>query len=130
MASVTVAAASIPNWELSPDVQLRIYPLQNFVAADNTIESAGVPSEDAVEAANNYVAVACTLLGSTLTIASCVLKSTTDSLDNPGALYGAFFYTTEGEKIGAFAQFATFALPNSPASTTWAAIAQAQKGTL
>ncbi len=130
MASITIASASVPNWELPSDVQLRIYPLQSFLAADSTIESAGVPSEDATQSGNDFIPVACTLSGTTLTIASCVLESTTDSLDNPAAQYGAFFYTTEGQKIGGFAEFTSFALPSSPTSTTWAAIAEAQGDSL
>lgn len=128
MASITIASASVPNWELSSDVQLRIYPLQSFIAADSTIEGAGTPSEDSTQNDNDYIAVNCTLSGTTLTIASCTLESTTDSLDNPGAQYGAYFFTNEGQRLGVFAEFATFSLPASPTSTTWAAIAEAQKG--
>jgi hypothetical protein len=68
--------------------------------------------------------------GTTLTIASCTLESTTDSLSNPAAQYGAYFFTTGGVRICAFGEFAAFSLPASPTSTTWAAIAQAQGGTL
>lgn len=126
MAQVTIASVSIPNWQLSSDVQLRIYALQSFQAADATLVAAGVPSEDSAQNDNFYQAVACTLTGTTLTIASCTLESTTDSLDNPSAQYGAFFFTTEGVKLGAFGEFAAFALPAAPTSTTWGAIAVAQ----
>ena len=128
MASITIASVTIPNWQLSSDVQLRIYALQNFTAADSTIEAAGVPSQDPTQSGNFFQAVSCSLAGSSLTIASCTLESTTDSLDNPAAQYGAFFYTTEGVYIGAFGQFAAFSLPAAPTSTTWEAIAVAQRG--
>jgi hypothetical protein len=123
MASITIASVAIPNWELGSDVQLRIYALASFVALDNTIVAAGKPSEDTSESGNFYQPVACTLSGTTLTIASCTLESTVDSQDNPSAMYGAWFFTTEGQRIGAFAEFAGFFLPASPTSTTWKAIA-------
>jgi len=130
MASITIASGTVNNWELGSDVQLRIYPLENFVAADSTYEAEGNPSEDASQNNNFFEAVACTVSGTTLTIASCTLESTTDSLNNPAAQYGAYFFTTEGVRIGAFGAFAAFSLPSSPTSTTWGAIAQAQGGTL
>ena len=130
MAQINIALVAIPNWELGPDVLLRIYALQSFVAADGIIVAAGNPSEDAAQNCNFFQSVACTLAGTTLTIAACTLESTTDSQDNPSATYGAWFYTTEGQRIGAFAEFATFSLPALPASTTWKAIAIAQGGNL
>jgi len=130
MASISIAAISIPNWELGSDVQLRIYPLQSFIAADDTIEAAGIPSEDSSQSDNFFLPVACTLSGTTLAIASCTLESTTDSLDNPSATYGAYFYTTEGQRIAAFGEFASFVLPSAPTNTTWQAIAVAQGGSL
>ena len=126
MASVFIASVNIPNWELGPDVVLRIYAQQSFEAADGSIIAAGVPSEDASENDNLFQSVACTLSGTTLNIAACSLESTTDSLDNPSARYGAFFFTNEGQRIGTFAEFGSFVLPSAPASTTWAAIAVAQ----
>jgi hypothetical protein len=122
MASVSIAATSIPNWQAGSDVVLRIYPLSSFQAADGTLLVQGNPSNDEASAANFYIPVACTLSGSTLSIASVTLKSTTDSVDNPTAKYGAFFYTNEGEQIAPFGQFASFALPASPTSTTWDAL--------
>ena len=126
MATITIAAVSVPNWELGSDVQLRIYALESFVSADGDLNPAGVPSEDSSQNDNFYQAVACTLSGTTLSIAGCTLESTTDSLDNPAAKYGAYFFTAEGQNLGAFAEFAAFALPAAPTSTTWAAIAEAQ----
>lgn len=130
MAVISVAPISIANWELGSDVQLRIYALSSFLAADNSIVSAGVPSEDSTVAGTFFQPVACTVNGTTLSIAAFTLESTTDSLDNPAAQYGAYFYTTEGQRIAAFAEFAAFSLPNLPSSTTWTAIATAQKGNL
>jgi hypothetical protein len=130
MAEISIASVSVPNWELGPDVQLRIYALQSFIAADATIVAAGTPSEDASQSGNFYQPVACSLSGSTLTVAACTLESTSDSQDNPSATYGAYFYTTEGQRIGAFAEFANFVLPAAPTSTTWEAIAIAQGGDL
>ena len=126
MAQISIAAAAISNWELGPDVQLRIYALESFVSADGNLNAAGVPSEDSSQNDNFFQAVTCTLSGTTLSIAPCTLESTTDSLDNPSAKYGAFFFTNEGQNLGEFAEFAAFALPASPAGTTWKDIAMAQ----
>ena len=130
MASISIASASVPNWQQTSDVQLRIYPLQSFEAADGSLEVQGSPSADVATAGNWFESVACTLTGTTLTIAACSLESTTDSPDNPAATYGAFFYTTEGQQIGPFGAFAKFVLPATPTSTTWAAIEAAQQGIL
>jgi hypothetical protein len=128
MATISIASVVIPNWQLGPDVVLRIYALQSFVAADNTIVAAGCPSDDASEGRNFFQPVTCTLSGTSLTISAFTLSSTTDALDNAAAKYGAHFYTTEGQRIGAFAEFSTFFLPAASTSTTWKAIAVAQAG--
>ena len=130
MASISIASVSIPNWQRDSDVQLRVYPLASFEAADGAIVAQGTPSQDQTVAGNFYTAAACTLSGTTLSIASLTLESTTDSLDNPAATYGAFFYTAEGEQICPFGNFSNFVLPAAPTSTTWAAIELAQAGTL
>ena len=129
MATISIASAAVSNWVLPSDVVLRIYALQSFLAADNTLVAAGVPSGDASQNDNFFQAVSCALNGTTLTVAACALESTTDAQDNPNAQYAACFFTNEGVRIGAFAQFAAFFLPASPNPTTWAAIALAQKGT-
>ena len=126
MAVITFSPATIGNWELSNNVVLRIYALESFVSADGNLNAAGVPSEDASQNSNFFQAVSCTLSGTTLAIAACMLESTTDSLDNPSAKYGAYFFTNEGQNLGAFGEFAAFMLPASPTSTTWEAIALAQ----
>lgn len=129
MASISIASATVPNWQLTSDVQLRVYALASFEASDGSLIVAGCPTGDETVAANFFVTAACTLSGTTLTIAALTLESTTDS-DNPGATYGAYFFTTEGELIGPFGKFANFLLPASPTSTTWGAIELAQEGTL
>jgi hypothetical protein len=130
MATITIASATLNNWQHSSDVALRIYALQSFVAADGSMIAAGVPSEDSSENSTFFQSVACTLAGSTLSIAACTLLSTTDSLDLASAQYSAWFFTTEGQRICPFAEFAAFALPSSPTSTTWKDIAIAQRGSL
>jgi hypothetical protein len=126
MAVISIASAALSNWELGPDVQLRIYALESFVSADGNLNAAGVPSQDSSQNDNFFQAVSCTQSGTTLTIAACTLESTIDSLDNPSAQYGAYFFTNEGQNLGVFAEFAAFVLPAAPTSTTWEAIAVAQ----
>jgi hypothetical protein len=128
MATISIASVVIPNWQLGADVVLRVYALESFVAADTTIVSAGCPSDDISEGQNFFQQVSCSLSGTSLTLSALTLLSTTDSLDNAAAKYGAYFYTTEGQRLGAFAEFSTFFLPAAPSSTTWKAIAVAQAG--
>src|ERR1035437_9026670 len=101
MASISIASCTLPNWDISADVALRSYALQSFIAVDYSIVAAGCPSEDSTQNGNFFQSVACTLSGTTLTIAACTMESTTDSLDNPSAQYGAYFFTSEGQRIGA-----------------------------
>ena len=82
----------------------------------------GNPNEDEAVSSNFFISVVCTLAGTVLSIAAVTLKSTTDSLDNPSAKYGAFFYTNEGEQIAPFGSFASFLLPASPNIKTFDAI--------
>ena len=126
MATISIASDTIPNWQLGSDVQLRIYPLKSFEAADGTLEVQGSPNADQSQSANFYISVSCSLSGTALTISACSLESTTDAQDNPSATYGAWFYTTEGEQLGAFGIFKSFLLPATPANTTWGAIEIAQ----
>ena len=126
MANITIASTTLSSWHLGDDVHLRIYPLAPFVAADGSIIMGAPLSPDSSLDSNFYEEVACSVVGQALTIASCTLASTMDSLDNPGAAYGAYFFTNEGEMIAPFGEFASFQLAASPTSTTWGAISQAQ----
>jgi hypothetical protein len=130
MASITIASVAVPNWQRDSDVELRIYARSSFIAADGTLVAEGHPDFDEAVAGNWFVRAACSLSSSVLTIPSITLISTTDSQDNPAAEYSAYFYTTEGEQIGAFGAFDLFKLPASPASTTWKDIQLAQGGNL
>ena len=97
-------------------------------ASDGTDLVAGCPSDDEANGSNFYGKIVCTVADAVLTIPETVLESTTDSEDNPGARYGAWFYTSEGERLGPFGQFQRFALPPTPTSTSWPAIEAAQAG--
>jgi hypothetical protein len=130
MASITIASVALPNWQRDSDVQLRVYARSSFIASDGTLVVQGCPDFDEAIAGNWFVSAVCTLSGSTLTIPSITLISTTDSQDNPAAELSAYFYTNEGEQIGPFGAFAQFRLPASPTSTTWKNIQLAQGGTL
>lgn len=126
MAVITIASAVVPSWNAGSDVQLRIYALENFIAADGAMLIGGPVSSDSSLDGNFCIEIGCTLSGALLTIASFPIESTTDSQDNPSATYGAYFFTNEGEMICPFGEFASFQLPSSPTSTTWQAIALAQ----
>jgi hypothetical protein len=130
MPVITIAAVTLNNWQQSSDVQLRIYALESFIDSAGNLINAGNPTEDESVSGNWFVAAACTLAGTQLTIAQVQLSTTTDS-DNPNALYSAWFFTTEGERIGPFQEFQTFKLPATlPSNTTWKAVAQAQGGNI
>jgi hypothetical protein len=132
MAAVIIAATSIYNWELASDVELRIYALQSFWGSDGYEVVAGNPSEDSSDNDLFFAIAACTFGGpgsGTLNIAAITLESTTDS-SNPNATYAAYFYTLEGQRLAVFGEFGSFALPPTPNSTTWGAVAAAQGSTL
>jgi hypothetical protein len=130
MPLITIAATNVSNWQRDADVQLRVYAESSFEASDGTLIPGNPPSEDQSVSNNWFVSAACTLSGTVLSIASLQLYSTTDSQDNPSACWCAYFFTSEGEMIGPFAELHRFVLPSSPTSTTWAAIAVAQRGIL
>lgn len=128
MPLISIASVVVPAWQRDSDVELRVYALQSFVASPtNTVVPAGCPSEDESQSDNNYWSAPVTVdpVAKTATVAAISLFSTTDS-DNPQARYAAYFYTTEGERICPFAEFANFSLPGDFTSTTWKDIAAAQ----
>jgi hypothetical protein len=127
MPLITIASVNVPNWQRDSDVELRAFADKSFAASDGTLIVKGDPSEDQERSDNWFLRGTCSLAGSTLTVNSLELYSTTDS-DQPDARWQAWFFTAEGERIGPFGEFQRFALPETPTATTWAAIAAAQEG--
>lgn len=127
MPLITIASVTIPNWQRDSDVELRLFADASFSAQSGDLIVQGDPSENAEKSDNFFVRAACTLSGTSLTIASVQLDSTLDS-DVPSCHWQAWFFTPDGVRIGAFGEFQRFVLPASPTSTTWAAIAAAQQG--
>jgi|SRR5271157_2030179 len=123
MSLVTIAAYSLPNWQRDADVQLRVYPLQSFISSGDAAMLVGHPfTEDQSANDNLYIPAACTLAAGVLSIASLQLEATVDS-ETPTARYAAAFFTLEGEFICFFGEFASFAVPPLPNTTTWVGIA-------
>lgn len=135
MPVISIAATTIQDWDTSygSDVVLRIYPLASFLTSDTPpvmIQGGPLNVQDAESCQNWYSAAYPTLAGTVLTIPATALYSTTDSPDNPSATYAAALFSRwEGIFIDWFFEFSSFFVPASPTSTTWAAIALAQKGT-
>jgi hypothetical protein len=130
--TITVPSQTVPNFQArsSGPVFLRIFLNRAFVANNGT-GVAGTPQQPSSPASNNYyLQLTCTLAGTTLTIPSFTIDSTTDGLDINTATYSAYFFDSTGAQIGVYAGFEQFRVPYpvvsasgcSPAGTcaTWA----------
>lgn len=109
--SVTVSSASALNWQYGTPATLRIYVNSAFFDSDGLYHPAqqtGGP--------NFYYSATCTASGTTLTIPSIVLPSTTDSGTNPNATYTAVLYDKNGTRRETW--MANFKLPIAT-PTTW-----------
>jgi hypothetical protein len=110
--TVTVAGRDVPNWTYGgPTATLKIYASQNFFASDGTPILGG-----AAGGAGFYKSVSCTVAGTTLTIASFTIDSTTDSTA-PLATYTAVLFDSKGTRRETL--LAGFKVPAAAPSTTW-----------
>src|SRR5260370_14712402 len=106
--TITVPSQTIKNFQArtAGPIFLRIYVNQAFVTSD------GTPLQPSSSGSNNYyLQLTCTLAGTTLTIPSFTIDSTTDGQDINTATYGAMFFDATGAQIQTFAGFERFRLP-------------------
>jgi hypothetical protein len=123
MPLITIASVIIPNWQGNTSgIALRIYANAPFTAQTGTLYPIGLPN-NAASLGTFFQSIACTVASGSLTIPAVTLDSTTDSPDNPATSYSALLFDgASGKVIEPFGTFAAFALPATPASTTWAQI--------
>ena len=127
MSQVTIASATIPNWQGNTlGVVLRIYNNASFSAQSGTIYPQSMLTNPA-GLGTFFQAFTCTVSGGSLVIPAITLDSTTDSPDNPQATYTAVIYaTSSGQPVQTFGTTPTFYLNPAPTSTTWQAIYAAE----
>jgi len=120
MASITIGNIAISGWQGNTNgVQLRIYTNGSFTATGGNLHPATVQDNPA-SLGTFFQTYTCTVSGSTLTVPTVTLDSTTDSPDNPSASYSAIFFdTSSGKQIQQFGTYSSFSISPSPTSTTW-----------
>lgn len=120
MPLISIASVSIPNWQGNTSgVSLRIYANAPFTAQSGTTYGLGSQNNPA-SLGTFFQSEPCTVSGGLLVVPAFTLDSTTDSPDNPAATYTAMLWDgASGQPVQSFGTFAAFALPATPASTTW-----------
>lgn len=124
MPAITVASVTIPNWQgNSSNVALHVYSIADFTAQDGTLVPKSIRAHVSNGLGTFLVSVACSVSGGALTIPSLTLESTTDSGDNPAAMYCAELWdNASNQAIQAFGTVTRFPITPTPSSTTWAQI--------
>ncbi|GEM_PF-5690960 len=116
-ATVTISSTTIENIQYGGSTcTLKIWANSNFFTSGGLAVLGGAVGSD-----NVYKSVACTISGTTLTIPSLTIDSTTDSIDKPTAVYTAVFYDSTGRRRDVY--LSNFRVSHSLApTTTWGAI--------
>lgn len=118
---ITVQSTQISNWYGGSSVEVRIYLDRAFLTSDNKTLQSGSPASGKV-----YQKVTCSVVGTTLTINSFTIDSTTDGLDIKTAKYSAYFFNTStNQQIQPYQGFEAFAIPfvfDTGTTTSWAGI--------
>lgn len=118
--TITVASTTVNNvqYGTSQVLTMRVYAdargKQGFTTSDGTwIIAGGVGTQ------NSYKIIQCTIVGTTVTIPSFTIDSTTDSIDEPNAVYTfVFYYGTSQKDYWAV----EYVIPAGPTNTTWLAL--------
>lgn len=111
---ITIQSQQIPDFRFTgANLTLRIFLNdKGFITSDGFPKQPGSPANG-----RWYKEVACSLAGSTLTIASFTIDSTIDGLDTNTATYSAWFYSGNTQ-LQAYAGFDRFRVPNVIASSS------------
>ena len=123
MAAITISSTALNGWQgNSTGVQLRIYTNSAFTASSGNVYPITQLTNPA-SLGQFYQAFNCTVSGTTMTIPSISLDSTSDSPDNPNATYSAVLFDSQsGQAIQSFGTTTQFTLLPTPTTTTWGAI--------
>lgn len=117
---ITVSSQQVPNVQTSV-TSLRIFCNRAFITSDGKPIQQSSPDDGTF-----YLSVPVSMVGTTATIASFTLDSTTNGRNFTGARYSAFFYDADGNKVAAYQPFSNFAVPplfDSGTTATWTQIA-------
>lgn len=117
--TITVSSFQVPNMNWGGTTcTLRVYADAGFT------DSLGVPymAGNPASAQSSFQTVNCTLAGTTVTLPSFTLPSTTNALVNNRARLTARFYDSRG--VAREFLFTSFFVPFSPTTTTWQVFAQ------
>jgi hypothetical protein len=111
--SISIQSQQVPNFQGTGTIKLRI-----FLNDRGFITSDGIPLQPGSPANNRfYKEVSCSLVGTTLTIASFTIDSTDDGLDINTATYSAYFYSGNTQ-LQRYDGFDRFRVPHVIASTS------------
>jgi len=108
---ITVSSQAVPNVQ-STVTTLRIFCNRAFITGGST--GAGKPiQQGSPEDGIFYLSVPVSMSGTTATISSFTIDSTTNGRNFTGARYSAYFYDADGNKVAAYQPFTNFAVPPS-----------------
>lgn len=121
MTAIMVSGYNLENWQYGGTAaRLRIFCDASFITSDDKTVVASTPNAPK----SFYEDVAVSISGTTASIASFTIDSTTDGQSITSARYSAYFYTTDGRRLGAFSPFTSFFVSHeSGASQSWDLIA-------
>lgn len=130
MATITINAIDVPNWQRADDIELRIYTLDPMVLENGAVlNGIGQVDENASRNDNHYKAFACTVDTGTkvLHVPSVTVPTTTDAISGAGGRLGAYLFTQAGVYLSRFGTFGSFQVPdNLDSPTTWGALQESQ----
>lgn len=121
---ITVSSQQVPNVQTNV-ASLRIFCNRAFITGGST--GAGKPIQQSnPDEGGFYLSVPVSMVGTTATIASFIIDSTTDGRNFTGARYTAYFYDSDGNKIAPYQPFSNFAVPpvfDTGTTASWTQIA-------
>lgn len=129
MAVITINEYDLPNWQYGGSTALlRFYSDTTFVSSDDDIIIAGSPGNPQ----SFFQEETITIDDTVATIPTIFINSTRDGRDIKTARYSAWFFSTDGRRLGPYEPFTSFELPDEfdmGSMTTWAGIAVYNNGT-
>jgi hypothetical protein len=118
--SITVSSQQVQNVQTSV-TELRIACNHAFISSDNKpIQQSSLAN------GTFYQSVPVTMSGTTATIATFILDSTTDGRNFVASRYSAAFFDADGNKVATYEPFTNFAVPpvfDTGTTCTWSQIA-------
>ncbi len=119
---ITVNTYQVTNWHYGGSTaKLRIYSDKDFITSDGKTIIAGTPN---TSSGGFYKEIAITISGTTATIPSFIIDSTNNGQNTTTARYTAYFFGSDGRRLGAFGPYTSFFVTSEAGTTqTWTSIA-------